>query len=476
MSVGESIAVEQALHPLEAAINTAVNSPVKMLAFLAIAEQVDRSLTAGEIKNRLNEAQGPTAGWEWEAAEGLKRYCRHGLVPAGLVTETITATSRGQIPSFRVTQRGIEWGVPLFGALLDLELRTEFSSQRTFGVYNSIPPWAKQREHSSLVRMQVLEHVYNAKDTRINLTRLCSYIPRHKTIVNNAIAGLVEVGLLHVLKKSNPSDRQIKLVRADEEWVARGKRTMRAEVAAVYDTTKILYRAGVRELDGASLLDAVERQCRITDRKALWRTVSNTPPRCLRFIDEDRFGSNKGRDAPRTRIEITREAESVVEELVRNLNALRESSLYRQIATKQAEHFLSEKGRSAVSYLMGKAQLNSKPSKRPKSEALQKMAHLASLVAGWISLRQQFSYRSDWHKRAACTDSVPELFFAPTGEVLTDDQAEAARSICNACEVSLQCLKWAVDKPERFGMWGGKTEQERKELSPGTLALLDLLQ
>ena len=69
-----------------------------------------------------------------------------------------------------------------------------------------------------------------------------------------------------------------------------------------------------------------------------------------------------------------------------------------------------------------------------------------------------------WHNRAACFRVDPELFFpiGNTGPALL--QIENARAVCDRCEVAQTCLKWALDSGQDTGVWGGKSEGERRAL------------
>ena len=69
-----------------------------------------------------------------------------------------------------------------------------------------------------------------------------------------------------------------------------------------------------------------------------------------------------------------------------------------------------------------------------------------------------------WRRLAACRDEDTNLFFpnGETGEAL--DQAEAAKAICAACPVRLECLKFAVTTNQPYGIFGGLNESERKSL------------
>jgi len=66
-----------------------------------------------------------------------------------------------------------------------------------------------------------------------------------------------------------------------------------------------------------------------------------------------------------------------------------------------------------------------------------------------------------WQTEAGCRGVDAELFFPAT-----DEEATAALAICETCPVRMACLAFAVERNERFGVWGGMTEKERQRLSP----------
>lgn len=66
-----------------------------------------------------------------------------------------------------------------------------------------------------------------------------------------------------------------------------------------------------------------------------------------------------------------------------------------------------------------------------------------------------------WRVAARCRGSEPSLFFAPEED--GEDAAEAKR-ICAECPVRDECLQWALDGDEHFGVWGGTTPRERRRL------------
>ena len=62
-----------------------------------------------------------------------------------------------------------------------------------------------------------------------------------------------------------------------------------------------------------------------------------------------------------------------------------------------------------------------------------------------------------WQDSGLCAQSDPELFFE---EVQGSDNPEA-RAVCRNCPVMVQCLQFALDNEEEFGIWGGLTPRGR---------------
>jgi WhiB family redox-sensing transcriptional regulator len=65
-----------------------------------------------------------------------------------------------------------------------------------------------------------------------------------------------------------------------------------------------------------------------------------------------------------------------------------------------------------------------------------------------------------WRDRALCAQTDPEAFFPDKGE-----STAPAKQVCAACEVRADCLQEALDRGERFGVWGGCSERERRALA-----------
>src|ERR1700691_3896228 len=68
-----------------------------------------------------------------------------------------------------------------------------------------------------------------------------------------------------------------------------------------------------------------------------------------------------------------------------------------------------------------------------------------------------------WQDAAACRGEDLMLFFGPDGERQPerDIRERKAKAVCASCPVRLECLNYAVARPEKYGTWGGLNEDER---------------
>ena len=64
-----------------------------------------------------------------------------------------------------------------------------------------------------------------------------------------------------------------------------------------------------------------------------------------------------------------------------------------------------------------------------------------------------------WQDRALCAQTDPEAFFPEKG-----GSTREAKRVCRSCEVRAECLEYALEHDERFGIWGGTSERERRRL------------
>ena len=65
----------------------------------------------------------------------------------------------------------------------------------------------------------------------------------------------------------------------------------------------------------------------------------------------------------------------------------------------------------------------------------------------------------DWMTDAECAQIDPELHFPEKG-----GSVKSVKSVCAACPVTARCLEYALANDERFGVWGGLSELDRRKL------------
>ena len=74
------------------------------------------------------------------------------------------------------------------------------------------------------------------------------------------------------------------------------------------------------------------------------------------------------------------------------------------------------------------------------------------------------SEEDQWQERALCAQTDPEAFFPEKG-----GSTREAKRICLGCEVRDECLDYALAHDERFGIWGGLSERERRRIKRGII-------
>ena len=64
-----------------------------------------------------------------------------------------------------------------------------------------------------------------------------------------------------------------------------------------------------------------------------------------------------------------------------------------------------------------------------------------------------------WQDEANCLGVDPDLFFPERGA-----STREAKEVCRGCVVKDDCLEYALENGEKFGIWGGLSERERRRL------------
>ncbi|MGH8328620.1 MAG: WhiB family transcriptional regulator [Steroidobacteraceae bacterium] len=71
----------------------------------------------------------------------------------------------------------------------------------------------------------------------------------------------------------------------------------------------------------------------------------------------------------------------------------------------------------------------------------------------------------EFMSRGVCAETDPEAFFPDKG-----DSTAAAKRVCAGCPVRAECLEYALQRGERYGVWGGTSERQRRAILAGRQA------
>ena len=64
-----------------------------------------------------------------------------------------------------------------------------------------------------------------------------------------------------------------------------------------------------------------------------------------------------------------------------------------------------------------------------------------------------------WKDLSNCLGVDPDLFFPERGA-----STREAKEVCRGCEARIDCLEYALQTGEKFGIWGGMSERERRRI------------
>jgi WhiB family redox-sensing transcriptional regulator len=64
----------------------------------------------------------------------------------------------------------------------------------------------------------------------------------------------------------------------------------------------------------------------------------------------------------------------------------------------------------------------------------------------------------NWERRGLCRELDPDALFVEGA------QQNRAKIVCTGCPVRIMCLGYALDQRIDYGVWGGQTTRERRQL------------
>ena len=95
-----------------------------------------------------------------------------------------------------------------------------------------------------------------------------------------------------------------------------------------------------------------------------------------------------------------------------------------------------------------------------KRESISSIYEYSSTDKGSSPYEQAISKELTWSEKALCATIDPASFFPELGGTLSE-----AKKVCRRCVVQAECLTYAIEHGERFGVWGGLSERERARIA-----------
>jgi WhiB family redox-sensing transcriptional regulator len=101
-----------------------------------------------------------------------------------------------------------------------------------------------------------------------------------------------------------------------------------------------------------------------------------------------------------------------------------------------------------------------------RERQLAPMRQRATMAGGPTNMTQRYDdtlqpaeLEENWQDDANCLGVDPDLFFPERGA-----STREAKEVCRGCVVREQCLEFALQNGEKFGIWGGLSERERRRI------------
>ncbi|MFW0108330.1 WhiB family transcriptional regulator [Rothia sp. P7181] len=142
----------------------------------------------------------------------------------------------------------------------------------------------------------------------------------------------------------------------------------------------------------------------------------------------------------------------------------RYSGTQTQRYTMQSAQYLEERANALLAAADAKEKAKQPPQQKKNLDPFS-----AEALSLWEAAAGLYSTEGDdgelaWQADALCAQTDPEAFFPEKGGSTRD-----AKRVCNECPVREACLEYAMDNDERFGIWGGLSERERRRLRKQTI-------
>lgn len=341
---------EAELYPV---IDSVGNHPAKMLTLGVLSEQPHVFYSSSNIGTRLRKLQGDNPGW-LQQSNNFKKYCEKSLGPIGMLVESKIDGQRGHpVDGYRISQKGLEIGIPAAGALLEWELENPnlslqklLGSSNTPGEVEARMPTARSRVYEELIT-----HPNNEASFSDIMTNTRETFSRVETIINE----LRHAGVISVETKTEPGERTLLLSEPDMEYIFPQIDNVLPETLALYGTAGYLVAKRVSRITGDAFLEEMSSNFPDLDPTVVWkRLIFARAAGRVACIELEPFSEDVRK---KLKINLVEEYDEPVQDYLNRLSKLRHSPSYIEQSRNKVAEIMSEP--ALVASLMKKAQENS---------------------------------------------------------------------------------------------------------------------
>ena len=464
-----------------------------------------------EIDKMITAAQGEAPGYVLPRSTTTD-FFRHNLAPNGYVDPVASrlATRNRAVTKYRITQHGIDWGLPSAGATLGWQLRhPDVPLSLLLGKKRK--QQARRNENAQTLRLGLYRDLLARPDGAVYDELITE--TRSARAVHRVVGELENQGVLNITRRPAFRERtfMLNLQGSDRALYLRARPEHTLGTQAMRLAMQRLVDKGATQFTGADLLRAFRDtmpRSKVSDTDIIRAFVINRHDGLLPFVrPEDDFQSG----TYRSRISVDPAYLPSIEDITAVHGSLRRSANYRKRARETA--FAVIENPEQVATVARIAHDSSALIRRQTPDEWQKriLKHLPlggialdalySLVAADMprqttrfAFRQnllklkphveidnrppnkdadtvsvRFAYEpsehhSDWQAHAACKDMDPDIF-------LKADRPKPiaqAKTICRDCPVRGDCLGFVLENQyvgaKWGGVWGGISKVEREQL------------
>jgi hypothetical protein len=272
------------------------NNAAKMATLLLFAQQPNEYLSKAKVAREFMNMQGDDPGWVLtRGSRGTPfSYCQRGMSPI-VLDEGQTPSERsgyGMVEAYRINATGLKQGVCLSGAGLGLELDYDYASASF--LLGHIASTSETDMVPSL-HVRIYEQLLSQSGKGRSRTQTQRAVGETASRFMQLIPRLRDAGIVSILERYKPEDRQVTLRQPDFVNLRRGGPRVHPETHAIFHVADRLVNEGKTAMNGQEFLDAVTHDYPDHKQEVIWERlrIARANNR-MRFVEFAPFESDPG--------------------------------------------------------------------------------------------------------------------------------------------------------------------------------------